>query len=105
MASFLESLLYLSGKQWRLILTVLACLNLLVFGGVAWLLYAYVYHLPPEPAQFVPITATATPRPTYTPTWTVTATATPLGGIPTATATPTPTETATLTPVPADTAT
>jgi len=87
--AFLEGLLGLSGTQWRVILSLLACANLIVYGALGGLFYRYVLSPPPVPAS--EIEPTPTLRPTYTPTWTAT---------PTITATPTRTATATATGTP-----
>ncbi|MBN1935341.1 MAG: fibronectin type III domain-containing protein [Anaerolineae bacterium] len=119
--SFVENLLELSSQQWAAILTLLACINLALYGATGWLLYAHWFSLPPMPTQVAQILPTPTLRPTFTPTWTVTPTLTPtasatstatavplptptpLGGIPTFT--PTPTATTTPTPTATETAT
>gem|GEM_PF-6619292 len=111
--SFVENLLDLPEQQWSVILILLLCINLVLYGTTGWLLYAHWFSLPPAPTSVVQIPPTPTLRPTFTPTWTITptpsptTTPTPLGGIPTATPTPTetptPTPTHTLTPTPTPT--
>ncbi len=97
-----------------MILTVLACLNVLLYGAAGGLLYAYVLAPPAEPAGPLLVTSAPTLRPTFTPTWTSTpmpAMARTLAPLPTrvpaATPTPTtppmPTVTPTETPLPTET--
>ena len=96
--AFLESLFRLSGEQWRVILSLLACANLIVYGTVGWLLYAHVLDPPAVPTRAVGRTPTPTLRPTFTPTWTATPTVTLTPtGTPRPTHTPTSTRTPTLT--------
>ena len=61
--SFLEGLLYLSSRQWTVILTVLVCLNLLVFGVSGWLLYTYVLSVPSGDQTVAQATVVLTLRP------------------------------------------
>lgn len=92
-----------------MILTLLVCINLVLYGATGWLLYAHWFSLPPAPTPVAQTLPTPTLRPTFTPTWTptptptFTTTPTPMGGIPTAT--PTPTDTPTLTQTPTSTPT
>jgi hypothetical protein len=70
--SFVSSLLDLAPRQWRVILALLVCANLLVYGTVGWLWWAYVYSQPAPPDPLAGPASTPTLRPTYTPTWTPT---------------------------------
>jgi hypothetical protein len=83
--TFVGNLYHLTPRQWRVILALLICANLIVFGAVAWLWWAYVYRQPPPPEPPAGLLATPTLRPTYTPTWTPTVQETPV-----ATGTPPP---------------
>ena len=104
--AFFESLFRLSGAQWRVILSLLACANLIVYGTAGWLLYAYVLNPPAVPTRAVGRTPTPTLRPTFTPTWTATPTVTLTPtGTPRPTHTPTQTRTPTLTWTPTSEAT
>jgi hypothetical protein len=73
--TFVESLRGLSGRQWIVILSLLICANLIVYGVAGWLLVQYV--LRPPPAPEIERTPAPTLRPTFTPTWTVTPVHTP----------------------------
>jgi hypothetical protein len=68
--AFVDSLYRLSTRQWRVILSLLVCANLIVYGAVALLWWAYVYRQPPLPELPTGPLLTPTLRPTYTPTWT-----------------------------------
>jgi hypothetical protein len=106
--TFLEGLLGLSGTQWRAILSLLVCANLIVYGALGGLLYRYVLSPPSVPASEMEPMPTPTLRPTYTPTWTATPTiaATATGtALPTFTATHVPTFTPTMEPTTTFTAT
>lgn len=70
--TFFSSLFDLTPRQWRVILALLICANLIVYSAVAWLWWAYVYRQPPPPEPPAGPLATPTLRPTYTPTWTPT---------------------------------
>jgi hypothetical protein len=83
--TFFHSLFDLTPRQWRVILTLLLCANLIVYGTITWLWWVYVYRQPPPPEPPTGPLATPTLRPTYTPTWTPTVTSAP-----TATRTPAP---------------
>lgn len=93
---FFESLAHLSGKQWALIFGLLSLANLAVLSTIVWLLYVYVFAIPPVPEAIPRPTVWPTPRPTYTSTWTVTPAPTR-----TLTATLAPTVTVTATSAPA----
>lgn len=93
---FFESLAHLSGKQWALIFGLLSLANLAVLSTIIWLLYVYVFAIPPVPEAIPRPTVWPTPRPTYTSTWTVTPAPTR-----TLTATRAPTVTVTATSAPA----
>ena len=71
--TFIGSLFDLAPRQWRVILSLLVCANLIVYGTVGWLWWAYVYRQPPPPEPPAGYLPTPTLRPTYTPTWTPTA--------------------------------
>jgi hypothetical protein len=71
--TFIGSLYHLAARQWRVILVLLICVNLIVYATVAWLWWAYVYRQPPLPEPLTGPLATPTLRPTFTPTWTPTA--------------------------------
>ena len=73
--AFVESLRGLSGRQWTVILSMLICANLIVYGVAGWLLVQYV--LQPPPAPEIELSPTPTLRPTFTPTWTPAPTRTP----------------------------
>jgi hypothetical protein len=78
--TFFSSLYNLTRAQWRVILALLICANLILYATLAWLWWAIVY---PQLAPLEPSAGTlptATLRPTYTPTWTpmVDATRTPV---------------------------
>ena len=99
--AFFESLFRLSGGQWRVLLSLLACANLIVYAAVGWLLYVYVFTPLAVPTGAVGRTPTPTLRPTFTPTWTATPTLTLMPTDtprPTYTSTPTRTPTLTWTP-------
>ena len=68
--TFVESLFDLTPRQWRVILALLICANLIVYGAVAWLWWATVHRQPPVPEPPAGPLLTPTLRPTYTPTWT-----------------------------------
>ena len=55
-----------------MILTVLACLNVLFYGAAGTLIYVYVLAPPTEPTAPLLVTSAPTLRPTFTPTWTST---------------------------------
>jgi hypothetical protein len=66
--SFFESLFALTHRQWRVILVLLVCANLVVYGALIGLWAAYVYRQPrilDLPGGLAP---TPTLRPTFTPT-------------------------------------
>jgi hypothetical protein len=86
--TFFENLYKLTSAQWRVILALLICANLIVYATVTWIWWAFVYRQPPPPGPPTGPHLTPTLRPTYTPTWTPVVMATP-----TATATLTPTRT------------
>ncbi|MBN1641467.1 MAG: hypothetical protein JXA09_09545 [Anaerolineae bacterium] len=67
-----ERLLDLPRRQWTVILTVLACINVLLYGAAGGLLYAYVLAPRAEPTAPLLLTSVPTLRPTFTPTWTST---------------------------------
>ena len=83
--TFFESLYDLTPRQWRVILALLICANLIVYGTVAGLWWATVYRRPPLPEPPTGPLLTPTLRPTYTPTWTPT-----VGATRVATGTPSP---------------
>lgn len=68
--TFFESLYHLAPRQWRVILALLICANLLVYATLTWLWWGYIYRQPPPPEPPAGLLATPTLRPTYTPTWT-----------------------------------
>ena len=68
--TFFESLYNLSPRQWRVILALLICANLIVYATVTWLWWAFVYRQPPPPGPPTGPHLTPALRPTYTPTWT-----------------------------------
>ena len=68
--TFFGSLYALTARQWRVILALLVCANLIVYGAVAWLWWIHVYRAPPPPEPPVKPPPAPTLRPTYTPTWT-----------------------------------
>jgi hypothetical protein len=70
--TFIGDLYNLTSAQWRVILTLLICANLVVYATLAWLWWAYVYRQPPPPEPPAHPLPTPTLRPTYTPTWTPT---------------------------------
>jgi hypothetical protein len=84
--TFFTNLYELTSAQWRVILALLICANLIVYATVTWLWWAYVYRQPPPPELPAGTFPTPTLRPTYTPTWTPTAASTP-ASTPTATRT------------------
>jgi hypothetical protein len=94
---FFESLAHLSGRQWALIFGLLSLANLAVLSTVIWLLYVYVFAVPPVPEATPRPTAWPSPRPTYTSTWTVTPAPPPTLAL---TATPAPQGSLLLTPAP-----
>ena len=71
--TLIGSLYRLAARQWRVILALLICVNLIVYATVVWLWWAYVYLQPPLPEPLTGPLATPTLRPTFTPTWTPTA--------------------------------
>jgi len=93
--TFFDSLYDLTAAQWRVILALLICANLIVYATVAWLWWAYVYRQPPLPDPSTIAFPTPTLRPTYTPTWTPT-----VANTPTATRRPTSTPRPTVTGTP-----
>jgi hypothetical protein len=89
--TFFRDLYHLTAAQWRVILTLLVCANLIVYATVTWLWWAYIYRQPPPPELPADLLLTPTLRPTYTPTWTPTANATLVRtSTPVATGTPAP---------------
>jgi hypothetical protein len=89
--SFFESLFSLTRRQWAVILVLLVCANLIVYGALAGLWVAYVYRQPPLPELPGSLVPTPTLRPTFTPTLppTVSGTQTP-SAVWTPSPTPTP---------------
>ena len=83
--TFFGNLYNLTSVQWRVILALLICANLIVYATVTWLWWVYVYRQPPPLEPPTGPLLTPTLRPTYTPTWTPT-----VASRPTATRTPAP---------------
>ncbi len=96
MRSLKREIASISDRQWTVLLSLLTMVNMVVLGGLVWLITLQ------SPGQFLRVLAqapvTRTPYPTFTPTYTPEPWATPLN-----TLVPTWTPSVTLTPWPTDT--
>lgn len=104
MSKLKKELSTITSQQWTVLITLLTLVNVVVLGGMVWLLAGH------STGDFRRVLAqapaTRTPMPTFTPTGTNQPPATPLSTpVPTwsPTITPTPTETGTPTPAPTQT--
>src|SRR5258705_10568724 len=93
----------ITSQQWTVLISLLVLVNMVILGGLVWLLTIQ------SPGAFRRVLAqapaTRTPFPTFTPTPTGLPPATPIGTIvptwtPSVTPTPLPTDTPTETPIP-----